>query len=236
MASRKILVIDDDPQMRRVMRATLVSHGYEVVESPSGEQALQTLRAQPCDFVLLDINLPGLDGIRTCRAIRTTYEIPIIVISVRGSEKDKVTALEAGADDYVTKPFGLPELLARIQAVTRRGPKIDGQPRVLVLDKVAVDFETHRVSAPDREAERLTPKEFDLLRFLVSHAGKVISHRRLLQAVWGPDYGDEVEYLRVVINQLRNKIEEDAHNPKYLLTEPWVGYRFVAPLKTQPQP
>jgi two-component system, OmpR family, KDP operon response regulator KdpE len=122
-------------------------------------------------------------------------------------------------------------LLARIQAVTRRKPKIDTESHVLVLDKVVIDFETHRVTAPNR-AERLTPKEFDLLRFMVSHAGEILPHRRLLQAVWGPEHGDEVEYLRVFINQLRNKIEEDAHNPKYLLTEPWVGYRFVAPSKS----
>jgi two-component system, OmpR family, KDP operon response regulator KdpE len=230
MSTHKILVVDDEPQMRRIMRASLVPHGYEVVESFSGEEALRKLGAQGCDFVLLDLNLPGLDGIRTCRAIRAISEVPIIVVSVRGSQKDKVSALEAGADDYMTKPFGVPELLARIQAVARRNSKLEKESHVLVLDKVSIDFETHRVLSPDRE-ERLTPKEFELLRYMVSHPGHVIPHRRLLQAVWGADHGDEVEYLRVFVNQLRHKIEEDAHNPKYLLTEPWIGYRFAPPPK-----
>lgn len=228
MTVHRILLVDDEPQMRRVMRSSLVARGYEVVEAKSGEEALQKLGGESCDFVLLDLNLPGLDGIRTCRAIRASFEIPIIVVSIRHSERDKVSALDAGADDYVSKPFGIQELLARIHAVTRRLPKGDGQSHTLVLDGILIDFETHRVTGPDRE-ERLTPKEFELLRYLVSHAGQVLPHRRLLQAIWGPDHGNEVEYLRVFVNQLRNKIERDAHNPKYLLTEPWVGYRFAPP-------
>lgn len=227
MSTAKILVVDDEPQMRRVLRSALSSHGYGVVDARSGEEALQALESERFDFVLLDMNLPGLGGLPTCRAIRASADIPIIIVSVRGSEHDKVNALEAGADDYVTKPFGIQELLARIRAVQRRKGR-STHPAQLLLNGVVVDFETHRVTGPDRD-EHLTPKEFELLRYLVSHAGEVVPHRRLLQAVWGPDYGDEVEYLRVFINQLRRKIEANTQNPQYLLTEPWAGYRFVLP-------
>ena len=225
----KILVVDDEPQMRRALRVSLNAHGHEVVEAVSGEEALRKLDAEPCDFVLLDLNMPGVGGMAACRTIRAGSEVPIIVVSIRGSEQDKVAALKAGADDYVTKPFGVPELLARVEAVARRKPVIRKRVKALVLGSVKIDFETYKVMAPDRE-ERLTPKEFELLRYMVSHAGEVISHRRMLQAVWGPDYGDDVQYLRVFVNQLRRKIERDPHKPKYLLTEPWVGYRFVLPL------
>jgi two-component system KDP operon response regulator KdpE len=227
MSTTKILVVDDEPQMRRVLRSALSSHGYGVVDARSGEEALQSLESERFDFVLLDMNLPGLGGLPTCRAIRASDDVPIIIVSVRESEKDKVNALEAGADDYVTKPFGIQELLARIRAVQRR-KLAPTHPSQLVLNGVTIDFETHRVTGPGRD-EHLTPKEFELLRFLVSHAGQVVPHRRLLQAVWGPDYGQEVEYLRVFINQLRRKIEVNTQNPQYLLTEPWAGYRFVLP-------
>jgi two-component system, OmpR family, KDP operon response regulator KdpE len=227
MSMEKILIVDDEPQMRRVMRTSLTAQGYEAVDARSGEEALQRLEAERFDFIFLDLNLPGLGGISTCRAIRAGGDIPIIVVSIRMSEKDKITALDAGADDYITKPFGIQELLARMRAVQRRKGKPD-RPSLLRLDGVTVDFETHRVTGPDRD-EHLTPKEFDILHYLVSHSGQVIPHRRLLQAVWGPDYGDEVEYLRVFVNQLRRKIEADTQKPKYLLTEPWAGYRFVLP-------
>ena len=227
MSMEKILVVDDEPQMRRVMRTALTAHGYEAVDARSGEEALLKLEAERFDFIFLDLNLPGLGGISTCRAIRAGSQVPIIVISVRMSEKDKIMALDAGADDYITKPFGIQELLARIRAVQRRKGKPE-RPSRLLLGGVTIDFETHRVTGPGRD-EHLTPKEFEILRYLASHAGEVIPHRRLLQAVWGPDYGDEVEYLRVFINQLRRKIEADTQNPKYLLTEPWAGYRFVVP-------
>jgi two-component system, OmpR family, KDP operon response regulator KdpE len=228
MSTTKILVVDDEPQMRRALRASLNAHGYEVVEAQSGEEALRKLDAQVCDFVLLDMNLPGRDGLATCRTIRAGSEVPIIIVSVRSSERDKVSVLKAGADDYVTKPFGVPELLARVEAVKRRKPVTNRPPEILVLDGVRIDFETHQVKTPQGE-EHLTPKELELLQFMVSHAGQVIPHRRLLQALWGPDYGGEVEYLRVLVNQLRKKIERDPHHPKYLLTEPWVGYRFAPP-------
>jgi two-component system, OmpR family, KDP operon response regulator KdpE len=228
MSTAKILVVDDEPQMRRALRASLNAHGYEVVEAQSGEEAVRKLDAEVCDFVLLDMNLPGRDGLATCRTIRAGSEVPIIIVSVRSSERDKVAVLKAGADDYVTKPFGVPELLARVEAVKRRKPVTNRPPEVLVLDGVRIDFGTHQVTTSDGE-EHLTPKELELLQFMVSHAGQVIPHRRLLQALWGADYGGEVEYLRVLVNQLRKKIERDPHHPKYLLTEPWVGYRFAPP-------
>jgi two-component system KDP operon response regulator KdpE len=224
----KILVVDDEPQMRRALRASLNAHGYEVVEAQSGEEAVRKLDAEVCDFVLLDMNLPGRDGLATCRTIRAGSEVPIIIVSIRSCERDKVAVLKAGADDYVTKPFSVPELLARVEAVKRRKPVTNRPPDVLVLDGVRIDFETHQVTAPEGK-EHLTPKELELLKFMVAHAGQVIPHRRLLQALWGPDYGGEVEYLRVLVNQLRKKIEHDPHHPKYLLTEPWVGYRFAPP-------
>ena len=228
MSMEKILVIDDEPQMRRVMRAALTAHEYEVVDARSGEEALLKVETERFDFVFLDLNLPGIGGISTCRAIRAGSEVPIIIVSVRMSEKDKVTALDAGADDYVTKPFGIQELLARIRAIQRRTRPAERASSRLLLDGITIDFETHRVTGPDRD-ERLTPKEFEILHYLVTHAGQVIPHRRLLQAVWGPDHGEEVEYLRVFVNQLRRKIEIDTQSPKFLLTEPWAGYRFVLP-------
>ena len=228
MSAAKILVVDDEPQMRRALRASLNAHGYEVVEAQSGEEALRKLDAQVCDFVLLDMNLPGRDGLATCRTIRAGSEVPIIIVSIRSSERDKVAVLTAGADDYVTKPFSVPELLARVEAVKRRKPITNRPPNVLILEGMRIDFETHRVTTPEGE-KHLTPRELELLQYMVSHAGQVIPHRRLLQALWGPDYGGEVEYLRVLVNQLRKKIERDPRHPKYLLTEPWVGYRFAPP-------
>jgi two-component system KDP operon response regulator KdpE len=225
MSSGRILVVDDDPQIRRVMRVTLTGHGYEVDDVTSGEAALEKLRDQRLDLVLLDMSMPGMGGLETCRAIRAQSEIAIIVLTVRDSESDKVDALDAGADDYVTKPYNPPELLARIRAAIRRTPWTHGPSGRVTLGLVEVDFDTRQVIARGRTV-RLTPKEFDLLRYFVAHANKVLSHRELLQAVWGPDYGDQVDYLRVFVNQLRKKIEAKPSSPTYLLTEPWVGYRF----------
>ncbi len=228
MAQGKILVVDDEPQLRRVMRATLTAQGYEVVDARDGETGCELLRSERPDLVLLDMNMPGMDGLETCRLMRLGSDVPIVILTVRNTEKDKVDALDAGADDYVTKPFGMPELLARIRAALRRAPAgpLTG-PHRLDLGEVQIDFDTRTVHSRRGEL-RLTPKEFDLLRYLASHRGKVIAHRKLLQAVWGPDYGDEVEYLRVFVNQLRKKIEPDPGRPRYLLTEPWVGYRLVS--------
>lgn len=227
MSAGKILVVDDDPQIRRVMKATLVAHHYEVVEARTGEAALETIPQEMPSLVLLDMNMPGMDGLETCRAIRGGSEIPVIILSVRNSEQDKVAALDAGADDYVTKPFGIEELLARIRAALRRSPASpEGGPRTFRTSDLEIDFQTRAVRARGKDV-RLTPKEFDLLRYLVTHAGTPVTHRELLQAVWGPDYGDEPEYLRVFINQVRKKIEADPAHPKHIVTEPWVGYRFV---------
>jgi two-component system KDP operon response regulator KdpE len=226
VSAGRILVVDDDPQIRRVMRATLTGHHYEVVEARSGEDALERFREELPDLVLLDMNMPGMDGLETCRLLRQGSEAPILILSVRNTEKDKVAALDAGADDYVTKPFGMEELLARIRAAMRRAPASpEGGPHAISDGDLQIDFDTRRVRVAGREV-RLTPKEFDLLRYLVAHAGRPVPHRELLQAVWGPDYGAETEYLRVFINQLRKKLEPDPAKPQYVLTEPWVGYRF----------
>jgi two-component system KDP operon response regulator KdpE len=230
MSAGKILVVDDDPQIRRVMKATLVGHGYEVIEARTGEEALEKFPGEMPNLVLLDMNMPGVGGLETCRSLRQGSDIPVIILTVRNSEKDKVAALDAGADDYVTKPFGIEELLARIRAALRRSLP-EGGPRAFAASDLEIDFETRRVRAQGKDV-RLTPKEFDLLRYLVARAGKPVTHRELLQAVWGPDYGDEPEYLRVFINQVRKKIEANPAKPKYILTEPWVGYRFAAPEET----
>jgi len=227
MNTATILVVDDEPQLRRTMKVTLADLGYAVIEARTGEEALETLRRETPDLILLDLNMPGIGGLETCRAIRENFDIPIIVLSVRNTERDKVEVLDAGADDYVTKPFGIQELLARIRAAIRRLPSSgDAGPNVFRDEDLAIDFDERRVTRAGKSI-RLTPKEFDLLKFLVDHPNRAIPHRKLLQTVWGPDYGDEVEYLRVVINQLRKKIEAVPSQPKYLLTEPWVGYRFA---------
>jgi two-component system KDP operon response regulator KdpE len=227
LSAGKILVVDDDPQIRRVMKATLVGHGYEVIEARTGEDALEKFPQEMPALVLLDMNMPGIGGLETCRSIRSGSDIPVIILSVRNTEKDKVAALDAGADDYVTKPFGIEELLARIRAAMRRSPSSsEGGPHGYTGPNLEIDFDTRKVHANAKDV-RLTPKEFDTLRYLVAHAGRPVTHRELLQAVWGPDYGDEPEYLRVFINQLRKKIEANPAKPKYILTEPWVGYRFA---------
>ena len=231
MSGGRILVVDDEPQIRRVMRTTLAAHGYEVEDARSAEDALERLRANRHDLVLLDINMPGMGGVEACRIIRQegySDDLAIIMLTVRNAETDKVEALDAGADDYVTKPFSTPELLARIRAALRRIPFTGLEVRRITLESVEIDFESRQARRQGRDV-RFTPKEFDLLRYFVSHANKVIPHRELLQAVWGPDYGEELEYLRVFVNQLRKKIEPQPSKPRYLLTEPWVGYRFQLP-------
>jgi len=231
MSGGRILVVDDEPQIRRVLRTTLTSQGYEVHDSRNGEQAMEAIRDQRFDLVLLDMNMPGIGGLQACREIRESSEVAIIMLTVRNSENDKVAALDAGADDYITKPFSTPELLARIRAAMRRLPALQGtDDETVQLDGVEISLATRRVLSKGREF-RLTPKEFDLLRYLLANPNSPIPHTKLLQAVWGPDYGDQVEYLRVFVNQLRKKLEPDPSHPRYLLTEPWVGYRFVLPAK-----
>jgi len=227
MSLGRILVVDDEPQIRRVLRTTLSAEGYEVKDARTGEDALIAVREHRFELILLDINMPGIGGLEACNIIRASSEVVIIMLTARDAEEDKVAALDAGADDYITKPFGTPELLARIRAALRRLPtSSEGGPESVRFKELEINFAMRRVTANGSEV-RLTPKEFDLLRYLVANPNAPISHTKLLQAVWGPDYGDQVEYLRVFINRLRKKIEPDPSNPRYLLTEPWVGYRFV---------
>jgi two-component system, OmpR family, KDP operon response regulator KdpE len=229
MTASHILVVDDDPQIRRVMRVTLIAQGYEVNEARSGEEALVRLHDHRYDLVLLDINLPGASGLEVCRELRSLSDAAIVMLTVRDSERDKIEALDAGADDFVTKPYSTPELLARIRAALRRVPlSPEGGPQVVRLDDVEIDLVQRHIRAGDRRIH-LTPKQFDLLHYFITHPNIPLGHTRLLQAVWGPDYGNEVEYLRTFVNQLRKKIEKNPSQPKYLLTEPWVGYRFELP-------
>ena len=227
MKSATILIADDEPQIRRVMRATLTAQGYSIVEAKEGQEAVVKFRAERPDLVILDMNMPVMDGLQACREIRSCSEVPIIMLTVRSAEKDKVNALDAGADDYVVKPFGIQELLARIRAALRRSPSEQAEG-VLSSKELEMDFEK-RVITVRGKGVHLTPKEFELLRQLALNRGEPMTHRRLLQAVWGPDYGEETESLRVVINQLRKKIESDPKQPRLIRTEPWVGYRFVLP-------
>ena len=231
MSAGRILIVDDEPRIRRVMRTTLASEGYEVDDAKTGEEALEKVREFRPDLVLLDINMTGMGGMATCRTIRSDTNIPIIMLTVRNAEADKVQALDAGADDFVTKPFSTPELLARIRAALRRVPPAQGAQGRLRVGGVLIDFSGRTVSNGATTAH-LTPKELDLLRYLTQHANEVVSHRELLQAVWGPDYGDQTEYLRVFVRNLRKKLERDPEHPEYIATEPWVGYRFNG----QPEP
>jgi len=231
MSAGKILIVDDEPQIRRVLKVILTGERYEIVEARSGEAALSQFREFLPDLVLLDLNMPGMGGLETCRVIRETSDVPIVILTVRPQEDEKVELLDAGADDYVTKPFGKRELLARIRAALRRSPASTATgPHAFTSDDLEIDFEARKIRACKKNV-RLTPKEFDLLRYLVSQAGKPVPHRELLQAVWGPDYGDQTDYLRVFITHLRKKIEPNPSQPQYILTEPWVGYRFAGPTK-----
>jgi two-component system, OmpR family, KDP operon response regulator KdpE len=224
LSAGRILVIDDEPQIRRLMRTTLIGAGYEVEDARTGEEGLEKANAYHPDLVLLDINMPGMGGLKTCAALRADKNIAIIMLTVRDSEADKVAALDAGADDYVMKPFSTPELLARIRAALRRVPVSQSATKIQV-GRLVIDLVARTVSKGDKPVH-LTPKELDLLRYFTLHPNHVISHRELLQAVWGPDYGNQVDYLRVFIKNLRKKIERNPENPEYILTEPWVGYRF----------
>lgn len=224
---RNILVVDDEPQITRVLRTTLSGHGYTVRTAGDGDEAIEVMRSWPPDLVVTDLSMPNMGGLELCRRIRTKSQVPIIVLSVRGEEKVKVEALDAGADDYVTKPFNMNELMARVRAGLRRAglsQQSTEQTRIDAGD-FHIDVSTRQVLVRDREV-RLTPKEFELLTYLANHPNKVITHRTLLNAVWGGNSMEQPEYLRVFINHLRKKLEPDDDSVKYIITEPWVGYRF----------
>ena len=223
---KKVLVVDDEPQITRVLRHSLSAHRYDVRTAADGLSALDTFRDWHPDLIITDLQMPEMDGIELCREIRKTSTLPIIVLSVKGEERTKVAALDAGADDYVLKPFGIDELLARVRAALRRSPEINAETETTLDDgDFRIDLQT-RVVTVNGESIHLTPKEFDLLVFLFRNRSKVVTHRAILTAIWGGNFTEQTEYLRVFIGQLRKKVEKDPSQPKYLRTEPWVGYRF----------
>lgn len=221
----RILIVDDEPQIGRVMRTSLATHGFDVRVAADGEAAMDLFNDWHPALIITDLSMPNVGGLELCRRVRLVSKLPIIVLSVKGEERTKVEALDAGADDYVTKPFGMDELLARIRAALRRTSGVLTKPAVIEVGDFSVDPERHRVVVKGQEIS-LTPKEFELLLFMVQHPGAVLTHHKLLGAVWGGDYTEQTEYLRVFIRQLRKKIETEPANPKYILTEPWIGYRF----------
>ena len=231
MSAGRILVVDDEPQIRRIMRTTLITAGYEVDDAKTAEEGLLKVREFRPDLVLLDINMPGMGGLAACRELRADPNVAIIMLTVHNTEAAKVEALDAGADDFVTKPFSTPELLARIRAALRRIPASLSAPSRLGIGELTIDFAARTV-ARGTTSTHLTPKELDLLRYLTQHANEAVPHRELLQAVWGPDYGDQVDYLRAFIKSLRKKIEPDPEHPQYITTEPWIGYRFNGMLES----
>jgi two-component system KDP operon response regulator KdpE len=221
----RVLIVDDEPQIRRLLRVSLTAQGYETTETALGRDAIIRVASDHPDLVILDLGLPDMDGQEVIARLREWSDVPIIVLSVREREKDKVAALDAGADDYVSKPFGIDELMARIRAALRHRLQADVKEPVFRSGDVTVDL-GKRVVAVDGREMRLTPKEYDLLRVLVTHAGKVMTHQQLLRAVWGPGYATEAQYLRVYVAQLRDKLEADPSQPRLIVTEPGVGYRL----------
>jgi two-component system KDP operon response regulator KdpE len=222
----KILIVDDEAQITRVLRTSFKAHRYDVRTAADGISALDTFNDWQPDLIITDLQMPEMSGIEFCREIRKLSRVPIIVLSVRGEERTKVEALDAGADDYVTKPFGMDELLARVRAAMRRIPERgDNEPEEMEEGDFKIDTSTREVFIRGEEIH-LTPKEFDLLVFLFRNRGRVVTHRSVLSAIWGGNFTEQTEYLRVFVGQLRKKIELDAAAPRYILTEPWVGYRF----------
>jgi two-component system KDP operon response regulator KdpE len=222
---RRILVVDDEAQITRVLRTSLSSHGYEIRVANDGVTALEIMKDWRPDLVITDLSMPNMDGLELCRRLRARSDVPIVVLSVRGEEKIKVQALDAGADDYVTKPFGIEELLARVRANLRRAPLGGEESSSIAVGDFRIDLAAHKMTVRGKEV-RLTPKEFDLLVYMARHAGKVLTHRTLLGAIWGGQSTEQVEYLRVFVGQLRKKLEPETASPRYIVTEPWVGYRF----------
>jgi len=225
----RILVVDDEPQLTRVLRTGLTSRGYDVRAAADGLAGFETFTDWHPDLVITDLAMPVMDGLELCRRLRAISQVPIIVLSAKGEEKTKVEALDIGADDYITKPFGIDELLARVRASLRRAVTVTPEPESTILNAgdFHIDLETRKVLVNDREVH-LTPKEFDLLVYFVKHSGKVLTHRTLLAAIWGGNYVEQNEYLRVFVGNLRKKLEPDPTHPRYILTEPWIGYRFSA--------
>jgi two-component system KDP operon response regulator KdpE len=224
----RILVVDDEPQLTRVLRTGLTSRGYDVRVAADGLAGFETFTDWHPDLVITDLAMPVMDGLELSRRLRAISQVPIIVLSAKGEEKTKVEALDIGADDYITKPFGIDELLARVRASLRRAATVltpEPESTVLSAGDFHIDLETRKVLVADREIH-LTPKEFDLLIYFVKHSGKVLTHRTLLAAIWGGNYVEQNEYLRVFVGNLRKKLEPDPSNPRYILTEPWIGYRF----------
>ncbi len=235
MSVAKILVVDDEPQIRRTLRCALTRQNYVVADACSGEEALGRIREDRYDMILLDCNMPGIGGIEACYQIRAASDVAIIMLTVGNKEDEKIEALDAGADDCMTKPFSMPELLARIRANLRRVPLApkEGQP-VFSFGDVSVNLGSRQVMVSGQQV-RLRPKEFDVLRYLITNPNVVVPHGLMIQAIWGPDYGKEVEYLHVIVNQIRKKLEPGPGKPQYILTEPRVGYRFQFP-GAEPEP
>jgi two-component system KDP operon response regulator KdpE len=226
MMGARILVVDDEPNILGTLTPLLRAHGYDVSTATDGHTALATLVNQPPDLMVLDLGLPDIDGVDVCSAARARSSLPIVVLSARGREADKVRALDAGADDYVTKPFGADELLARVRAALRRADATLAPAAPLVRGDLVIDAARFRVERDGREI-RLTPKEFELLALLATHAGRVMTHRAILTTIWGPNAAGQPEHLRVLVGALRKKVEPEPSSPRYILTEPWVGYRFA---------
>ena len=225
-----LLVVDDESQIRRVLRTTLCNAGYFVVEAKNGQEAIEAVVRDHPDLILLDVNMPDMSGLVACSKIRSSFEGHIIMVTVRNSERDKIDALDSGADDYVVKPFAIGELLARVRAALRRSNSEEALPKI-ETPELSVDLDTRVILVCGNRAH-LTPKEFDVLRILVIHQGKALTNKRILQSVWGPDYAESTENLHAVISQLRKKIEKDPAHPRYIVTEPWLGYRFQLPGET----
>jgi len=223
--TKKILVVDDEPQIIRVMRRILSAHQYSIRTASEGESALELFQDWQPDLVITDLQMPNVNGLELCRRLRKVSNVPIIVLSVRNEEKTIVEALDTGADDYVTKPFGTNELLARVRAALRRSPNEIKEETLLEVGDFSINLATHQVFVREEEIH-LTPKEFELLTYLVKNHGKILTHRTLLGAIWGGNFTEQTEYLRVFLGNLRKKIEPNPSKPQYILTEPWVGYRF----------